>query len=72
MEAKQKRKRTKKLLLSPKENQPGPDGLYASGWYGRLREPISPLSLINSDQLQQQSFHEWHFLEKIAPSSRYS
>ena len=31
--------------------RPGPDGPRASGWYGRLRELISPLSLLNSDQL---------------------
>jgi len=28
--------------------RPGPDGLRASGWYGQLHEPISPLSLLNS------------------------
>ena len=55
-----------------KENQPGPDGLSASGWYGRLCELISSLSVINSDQLQQQSVHVWYLLEKFAPSSRYS
>jgi len=33
--------------------RPGPDGPNASGWYRRLREPISPLSLVNSDQLWQ-------------------
>jgi len=36
------------LVLSPR---PGPDGPNASGWYRRLREPISPLSLLNCDQL---------------------
>ena len=36
------------LVLSPR---PGPDGPNASGWYTRLREPISPLSLLNCDQL---------------------
>jgi len=36
------------LILSPR---PGPDGPNASGWYRRLREPISPLSLLNCDQL---------------------
>ena len=33
------------------ETRPGPDGPNASGWYGRLRGPISPFSLFNSDQL---------------------
>jgi len=36
------------LVLSPR---PGPDGPNASGWYRQLREPISPLSLLNCDQL---------------------
>jgi len=36
------------LVLSPR---PGPDGPNASGWYRRLCEPISPLSLLNCDQL---------------------
>jgi len=36
------------LVLSP---WPGPDGPNASGWYRRLREPISPLSLLNCDQI---------------------
>jgi len=36
------------LVLSPR---PGPDGPNASGWYRRIREPISPLSLLNCDQL---------------------
>ena len=38
------------LVLSPR---PGPDGPNASGWYRRLREQISPLSLLNCDQLWQ-------------------
>jgi len=37
-------------VLSPR---PGPDGPNASGWYRRLHEPISPLSLLNCDQLWQ-------------------
>jgi len=36
------------LVLSPR---PGPDGPNASGWYRRLREPISPFSMFNSVQL---------------------
>jgi len=31
----------------PKKKHPGPDGPNASGWYGRLREPISPLYIDN-------------------------
>jgi len=36
-----------------KKNWPRPDaiGPNDSGWYGRLRGPILPLSQINSDQL---------------------
>jgi len=41
------------LLLSPR---PGPDGPNASGWYRQLREPISPSSLLNCDQLWQAIF----------------
>jgi len=37
-----------RLVLSPR---PGPDGPNASGWYRRLRKPISSLSLLNCDQL---------------------
>jgi len=36
------------LVLSPR---PGLDGPNASGWYRRLREPISPFSMFNSVQL---------------------
>jgi len=32
---------------------------------GRLRGPISLLSVINCDQLWQQSSDVWHFLDKI-------
>jgi hypothetical protein len=32
------------------QKKPSP-GRMASGWYGRLREPISPLSLLSSDEL---------------------
>jgi len=47
MDAEGKWKKTKLfLVLSPR---PGPDGPNTSGWYRRLREPISPLSLLNCD-----------------------
>jgi len=48
----QKKRKKQKLflVLSPR---PGQDGPNASGWYRRLREPISPLSLLNCDQLWQ-------------------
>ena len=39
-------------------------------FYKRLRRPISSLSVFNSVQLQQQSFHVWHFLDKVDSSSR--
>jgi len=39
------------LLHGPKKNQTGPDRPNASGWYWRLREPISLLSLLSSDEL---------------------
>jgi len=38
------------LVLNPR---PGLDGPNASGWYRRLRQPISPSSLLNCDQLRQ-------------------
>jgi len=70
---KTKKKKNKKIYWWPtqKKPQPGSDGPNASRWYGRLCGPILPLSLPNSDQLWQQSFHVWHYLEKIAPSSWY-
>ena len=48
-----KKEKNKKIFgyLAQQKTQPGPDGPKASGWYGRLRGPISPLSLIHSDQL---------------------
>jgi len=49
------KKRKKNIYIFPfflvPNPRPGPDGPRASGWYGRLRELISPLSLLNSDQL---------------------
>jgi len=42
--------------------RPGPDGPRASDWYGRLHEPISPLLLLNSDQLWQLFFCRWIIL----------
>jgi len=49
MVTEEKRKKTKLfLVLSPR---PGPDGPTASGWYRRLRELVSPLLLLNCDQL---------------------
>jgi len=50
MVTEEKRKKIIFLVLSPR---PWPDGPNASGWYRRLREPISPLSLLNCDQLWQ-------------------
>ena len=50
---------------TPKKNRAGPDGPNASGWYERLRRPISPLSVFKSVQLWQQSFHVWYFLDKV-------
>jgi len=35
----------------------GLDGANALRWYGRLRELIPPLSVINSNQVGQPSFH---------------
>jgi len=73
IEAEQKGKKQKDFLVpSPKKKQPGPDGPNALGWCGRLRGPILPLSLIDSDKLEQQSFHVRHSLEIFAPSSGYS
>jgi len=52
MGAEQKGEKQKDFLVpSPKKTQPGPDGSNAPGWYGRLRGPISPLSVFNSVQL---------------------
>ena len=60
MGAEGKRKKNKSfLVLSPR---PGPDGPNASGWYRRLHEPISPLSLLNCDQLWQLFFRGWTIL----------
>ena len=74
MGAKEKRKKTKiipgniksvrtneneNLVLSPR---PGLDCPNASGWYKRLREPISPSSLVNCDQLSERFFSEWTIL----------
>jgi len=47
------------LVLSPR---PGPDGPNASGWYRRLREPISSSSLLNCDQLWQLFSRGWTIL----------
>ena len=54
-------KKEKKIFLvhSPR---PGPDGPNASGWYRRLHEPISPLSLLNCDQLWQLFSRVWTIL----------
>jgi len=59
----------RKIFRYPKKIQPMPDGSNASGWYGWLRGLISLLSVFNSVQLSQQSFHVWHFLTRIDPSS---
>jgi len=48
MGAEEKRGKKIFLVLSPR---PWPDCPNASGWYRRFREPISPLSLLNCDQL---------------------
>ena len=50
------------LLLNPR---PGPDGPRASGWYGRLRELISPFSVLNSDQPWQLFSLGWTILLSI-------
>jgi len=42
--------------------RPGPDGPLVSGWYERLHELISPLSLLNSDQLRQLFSRRWTIL----------
>ena len=47
------------LVLSPR---PWPDCPKASGWYRRLREPISPLSLLKCDQLWQLFSRGWTIL----------
>jgi len=44
-------KRGKKKLFLVLSPRPGPDFPNASGCYRRLHEPISPLSLLNCDQL---------------------
>jgi len=60
MGAEEKRKKKKLfLVLSPR---PGPDGPNASGWYRRLREPTSLLSLLNCDQLWQLFSRGWTIL----------
>jgi len=45
-----KKTKIKKIFWyqAQEKTEPGPDGPNALGWYGRLRGPISPLSLINS------------------------
>ena len=65
MEAEQKRGETKRWYQAQNKTRPGSYGPNTSGWYGRLRGPISPLLVINSDQPWQQSFDVWHFLDKI-------
>ena len=50
----EKRKKTKIILCTP-----GADG---PGWYRQLREPISPLSLLNCDQLWQIFSRGWTIL----------
>jgi len=57
----------KKANPAQNRTQPGLDGPNTSGWYGRLRGLISPLLLLNSDQLWQQSFYVWHLLGKLLP-----
>jgi len=47
------------LVLSPR---PGQAGQNTSGWYRRLREPISPLSLLNCDQLWKLFSRVWTIL----------
>jgi len=71
MEAEQKRDKNKQIFWYPaqKKQHPGPDGSNASGSYGRLRGPISSLSVFNSVQPSQQSCHVWHSFTKIDPSS---
>jgi len=58
---KEKNKKSFPFFLVPNP-RPGPDGPRASGWYGRLREPISPLSLLNSHQLWQLFSRRWTIL----------
>ena len=67
-----KKEKKKFLVPNPKKTRHRLDGLNASGWYGRLLVPISPLLVFKSVQLWQQSFHVWHFLVKIDPSPWYS
>ena len=55
-----------------KKKQHSPHFPNASNSYGRLRGPISSLSLLNSDQLSQQYFRVALSLENFAPSSGYS
>jgi len=50
------------LPTQRKKERPGPDGPNASGWYRRLREPISPFSVFNSVQLKQLFSHGWTIL----------
>jgi len=57
-------------------SRPGTDGPNASGWYGRLRaqkltgQKLTLSVLSCAAHLPGQSFHVWHFFDKIAPSSR--
>jgi len=53
------RKKKLILVLSPR---PGPDVPNASGWYRRLREPISPFSMFSSVQLHQLFSRGWTIL----------
>ena len=57
------------LVLSPR---PGPHGPNASGWYKRLREPISPLLLLNCDQLWQLFSCGWTILLSTVIYDLYS
>ena len=59
---------TSKPFLS-KKNCPGPDGQYASRWYGGLRVKLTS-SVFNNVKSPGQSFHHWHFLDPRTPRSR--
>jgi len=48
---------------------PGLDGACASSWYGPLRVQKLTLSVFNDVKSPGQFFHEWDFLDNIAPIS---
>ena len=50
---------------------PGPDGPHASCWWGQFCLQKSTLLVCDCVKSSEQSFHVWHFLDTIAPSSWY-